>query len=119
MEMRPALRLTQQHLAQLIVYCGVYRSYLWQHVMPSPERNQAVREIQTLQARLEKVSESGQTEIELPLTEGEKATIKQVFTGATQFYGALPASEQRIQQLAELTTFRVLLERMLRQVPPS
>jgi hypothetical protein len=119
METRPALRLTQQHLAQLTAYCAVYRSYLWQSLMPTPERNQAVREVQALQARIEKANETGLAEVELSLTEGERNTIKQIFTGATQFYGAMPASEQRIQQLAEVTTFRVLVERMLRQAPPS
>lgn len=119
MEMRPVLRLNQQHFAQLMMYCTVYRSYLWQYVMPTPERNQALRDVQALQGRLERASEQGQPEITLPLTDAEKGTLKQLFNGVTQFYGATPPSEQRIQQLAELTAFRVLIERMLRQEPPS
>ncbi len=114
MEMRPVLRLTQQQLAQLIAHCAVYRSYLWQHVMPTPERNQVLREIQALQGRFEKSYEQGQAEIDLPLIEGEKGTIKQMFTGVTQFYGAAPSSEQRTQQLTELTTLRLVVEHMFR-----
>lgn len=116
MEMRPVLRLTHQHLAQLIAYCVVYRSYLWQYVMPTPERNQAMRGIQALQGRLEKACEQGQAEIALSVTKEEKCTIKQLFTGVTQFYGAAPSSEPRTRQLAELTTLRVLVECTLRQV---
>lgn len=115
MNIRPVLRLSQCQLEQLLAYCGVYRSYLWQHVTPTPARNQAVRGLQALQGRLEKVHQQGQAEIILTMTCEEHGTVKQLFKGVTQLYAAAPAGEQRIRQLAELTTFRLLVERMLSQ----
>lgn len=119
MEIRQVLHLNRQHFEQLMAYCTVYRAYLWQYIMPTPERNQALRDIQALQGKLEKANEQEQPEITLPLTDAEKGMLKQLFNGVTQFYGAAPPSEQRIQQLAELTAFRVIIERMLRQEPPA
>ncbi len=113
---RPVLRVTHQHLAQLLAYCAVYRSYLWQYVAPSPERNQTMRGIQALQGRFAHAYEQGQADIDLFFTGEEQGTIKQLFTGVTHFYGAAPSSEQRIQQLAALTTLRFLVERTFRQV---
>lgn len=115
MEKHQVLHLSQQQLTQLTTYCSVYRSYLWQQILPTAERNQLIRDIQLFQARIEKASEQGETDVDFPFSEDEKNTLKQIFTGVTQVYGTAPASEQRIQQLSELTTFRLLVERMFRQ----
>lgn len=113
MGLRPVLRLGSHHLAQLSATCTVYRSYVWQHVMPSPERNQVVRHVQALQGRLKKALTQEPAETALSLTEEEVCTLKHLFFGVTQYYAATPASERRIQQLAEVTALRVLVERML------
>src|SRR5579884_3604980 len=86
----PVLRLNACQVAQLIGYCTGYRSYLWQSVMPTPERNQIIRSIQALQARLEKAQEQGQAEIALFLTEEEKNTLKHLLNEVIRLYGSAP-----------------------------
>jgi hypothetical protein len=111
----PVLRLNWYQRAQLTAHCTTYRAYLWQQVLPSPERNQTLRVIQSLQGRLEKAQEQGQADINLSLTAEERSVVKQLLSGLTQFYGAAPPSEQRTQTLGELATFRLLVERTFRQ----
>jgi hypothetical protein len=115
MKTAPTLRLHALQVAQLTRYCTLYRSYLWQCVLPTPERNQMVRRLQVIQGRLEKVQEQGATEINLPLTAEEKATLQQLFRGLTQCTASEPPSEQRTRKLTELTTLRMHIERLGRQ----
>jgi hypothetical protein len=116
MHTHPVLRLSQRQLEQLSAYCGVYRAYLWQAMPSTPARNQAVRGIQALQARVVNANTPGLATVDLVLTCEEQTMVRQLFQGATHFYAATPPSEQRIQQLAALTTFRFLIERTLRHV---
>lgn len=109
----PALRLNQHQIAQLMVHLTAYRSYLWQCVMPTPERNQTIRTIQAMQGRLE--LEQGQAEIILALTGEEGSTLKQVLSGLIHLHGTAQPSEQRTQTLGELAGLRLLVERTLRQ----
>jgi hypothetical protein len=111
----PVLRLTQRQLTQLLAHCTTYRSYLWQYLLPSPERNQTLRVIQSLQGRLEKAQEQGREGVDLSLTAEERSTIKQFLSGITQLYGAAPPSEQRTQKLGEITGLRLLVERAFLQ----
>lgn len=113
MSTRPVLRLGPHQWGQLIAYGVVYRSYLWQQVLPTPERNQEVRRMQALLGRL-KTAVQGQADGALYLDDEEVSTLKQLFAGVMRYYAAEPASARRIQQLAELTTLRVFVERMLR-----
>ena len=111
----PVLRLNACQVAQLIGYCTGYRSYLWQSVMPTPERNQTIRSIQALQAKLEKAQEQGQAEMSLCLTEEEKNTLKLLLNEVIRLYGNAPPSAQRMQQLTEVAGLRIQLERAFRQ----
>ena len=115
MEAAPALRLNPQQLAQLLTHCVAYRAYLWQYIMPTPERNQTIRSIQALQGRLLAFQEQGQPEIALPLNSEETNLVKQLLSRLMQQYGNMPHSEQRTRMLGELASLRVLVERTLRQ----
>lgn len=117
METAPILRLQPSQIAQLISYCVVYRSSLWQSCLPTLHRNQALRNTQALQAKLEQAQErqeQGAAEIPLALTDAEKQTLRQLLSGLLQYYAAARPSEARTQQLSELSGFRLLLERMSR-----
>jgi hypothetical protein len=111
----PVLRLQWYQRAQLTAHCTTYRAYLWQQVLPSPERNQRLRVIQSLQGRLEKAQEQGLVDIDLCLTAEERSAVKQLLSELTQFYGAAPPSEQRTQKLGELAGLRLQIERTFRQ----
>lgn len=115
MEATPLLRLNPQQLAQLLAHCVAYRAYLWQCVMPTPERNQTLRSIQALQGQLLAFQEQGQPERALPLSSEEAHLVKQLLSRLMQHYGNAPHSEQRTQALGELARLRVLVERTLRQ----
>jgi hypothetical protein len=118
METTPVLRLNPAQVAQLADYCTAYRSYLWQAIMPTPERNQMIRSIQALQGRLEKAQEQAQAGIALLITTEEKHTLKQLLSGLIQMYGNAPPSEQRNQALGELAECRIAIQRMLYQTQP-
>ncbi|HEU5383352.1 MAG TPA: hypothetical protein VFV38_48750 [Ktedonobacteraceae bacterium] len=112
MHTAPVLRLNLVQVAQLVGYCTEYRSFLWQHAMPTPERNQMIRSLQALQGRLEKAQEQGQAEIALPITAEEKHTLQQLLSGLIQVYGRACSSEQRNQALAAITAWRLALQRV-------
>lgn len=111
----PILHLNRQQVTQLATHCSAYRSYLWRCLLPSPERNQALRSIQALQGRLEQLQEQGQAHLALCLSMEEGTTFKQLFLVLMQQYGTAPPSAERNQKLAELGGLRVLVERTLRQ----
>lgn len=111
----PAFRSNRQQVAQLMAYLTAYRSYLWQCVIPTPERNQTIRSIQAMQGRLEREQEQGQAEIILTLTGEEGNTLKQVLRGLIHLHGTARPSEQRTQALRELASLRLLVEQTLRQ----
>ena len=115
MKIGPVLRLNRQQAAQLATHCSAYRSYLWRCLMPSPERNQALRSIQGLQGRLEQLQEEGPADLALPLSMEEGTTLKQLFLVLMRQYGNAPPSEQRTKALGELASLRLLVERTLRQ----
>ncbi|HEU5377433.1 MAG TPA: hypothetical protein VFV38_18580 [Ktedonobacteraceae bacterium] len=115
MHTAPVLRLNPAQVTQLIGYCTAYRSFLWQHAMPTPERNQMIRSLQALQGRLERAQEQGQVEITLPITAEEKHTLQQLLSGLIQMYGSAFPSEQRNQALGEIAAWRLALQRMLSQ----
>ena len=114
METVPVLRLSVQEFAQLATYCAVYRSYLWQSMLPSSERNQLLRALQALQGRLEKVQGQEQEEQSLPLTSEEKGIIRQLLSGLLTIYGNTQSSEERTRTLGELGGLRVRIGRMIR-----
>ncbi len=111
----PVLRLHSSQVGQLISYCAAYRSYLWQHTLPTPERNQAIRRIQALQGMLEKAQEQLQEEYALVLTDEAKQTLKHLLNEMLHLAANTPLSEQRTRQVAEIAGLRVLVERAFRQ----
>ena len=115
METAPALHLNPSQVAHLIGYCAAYRSSLWRSVMPTPERNQAIRIIQAFQGRLEKAQEHGHASVILALSGEEGTALRQLLLGLMQHYSQEPPSAERNQKLGELGSLRVLVERTLRQ----
>lgn len=115
MQTGPILRLNRQQIIQLAAHCSAYRSYLWHCLMPSPERNQALRHIQALQGRLEQLQEEQQANLALSLSMEEGTTLKQLFLILMQQYGTESPSAERTQKLGELAGLRLLVERTLRQ----
>lgn len=111
----PALRLNQYQVAQLITHLTAYRAYLWQQIIPTPERNQTVQTIQTLQGRLEQEQQQGHPTLLFLLNREEGHTLQQTFRGLIQVHGTAPLSEQRLQTLGDIANWRVLVERALRQ----
>ena len=111
----PVLRLTRAQVGQLIGYCAVYRSYLWQCTLPSSGRNQTIRRVQLLQGKLEKAQEQAQAEHALMLTDEEKQTLKHLLDEVLRLAANTPHSEQRTRQVAEIAGLRMLVEQMTRQ----
>lgn len=115
MQTGPILHLNRHQAAQLAAHCSAYRSYLWRCLLPSSERNQALRSIQGLQGRLEQLQEQGRADLALLLSMEEGTTLKQLFLILMQQYGTEPPSAERTQKLGELASLRLLVERTLRQ----
>lgn len=115
MQTHPVLRLKRQQFTQLATYCTAYRAYLWRCLLPSPQRNQALRSIQRLQARLDQMREQEQAEFVCFLNAEEGTTLKQLCLVLMQQYGGASPSDQRNQALGELASLRVLIERTVRQ----
>ncbi len=109
------LRLQSSQVGQFIGYCAMYRSYLWQHTLPSLERNQAIRCIQMLQGKLEKIQEQAQMEYAVLLTDEEKHALKHLLNEMLRLLSSAPLCEQRTRQVAEVAGLRVLVEQAFRQ----
>lgn len=118
METAPVLRLTPAQVLQLIAYCTQYRAALWQNAMPTPERNQLIRNLQAFLGRLEKAREQAQAEVALLLTAEEKYMLQQLFSGLIRLYGMQPTSEQRNEALKEVAECRLAIQRMWCQGQP-
>jgi hypothetical protein len=116
METVPVLRLNQQQVEQLMAHCTAYRTYLWQHLLPSSERNQSLRVIQALQGRLLTSSQKhAQAEIALSLSAEEGTILKHLFSVLMKLCETEAASEKCTHMLAEMAALRLLLERVSRR----
>lgn len=116
MQISPVLCLKRPQVQQLTAHLAAYRSYLWRAIMPTPERNQTIRFIQSMQGRLEQAQKQGQTqEIFLSLSAEERRALQQLLSELLQLYGSTPPCEQRTQTLGEVAGLRVLVERALYQ----
>lgn len=111
----PMLRLSQQQVSQLLASCTLYRAHIWRTVPPTPERNQLLRVIQSLQGRLMVGQEQMVGEFSLVITPEEGRALRQMLTTVLSLYGQEPASQQRTQRLGEVAGLRLLLEQTLRQ----
>lgn len=109
------LRLSQQQVSQLMASCTLYRSHIWRTIPPSPERNQLLRVIQSIQGRLMACQEQIVGECALAINQEEGRALRQMLTAALALYGQEPASLQRTQRLGEVAGLRLLLEQTLRQ----
>jgi hypothetical protein len=110
----PDLRVTAAQIEQLSRYCAQYRSDLWLSAPPTPERNQVIRCLQALQARLEQAREQEQREHVLVLSEEEQHTLKHLLTEMLRRATLAPASPQRTQQMAQITELLLLVGRTFR-----
>ena len=107
------LCLRQEQFAQVLSYLSVYRSYLWQCVLPTPERNQTIRDVLELHRHLEKEQEPGdEGSVLLVVNVQERQILQQVFWGLTQVYARATPSEQRSQALGEIASLCALVERL-------
>jgi hypothetical protein len=109
------VRLKRCQTAQLLTHLSAYRSYLWQTVLPSPERNHVVRTIQEVQVRCEPWQTQGQEYVALTLSREEGSTLKLLLGEVNKLYGTLPASAKRNQAISEVTALRLLIYQTFRQ----
>lgn len=109
MQSAPFLRSNQSQITQLVAFCEAYRAHLWQHVPPSPERNQALRFIQALEGKLAKVQDQGANCLYFPFSQEEKNVIQQQLTSLLNAYGGEPQTETRNQKLEEMVNLRFTL----------
>ncbi len=114
METGSVLRLNQSHVRQLLSHLTAYRSYLWQAVLPNPERNQMIRTIQAFQRRLEPLQASGQEQGTIVFSKEEGTALKQLLGELMRHYGASAARDQENPAVSEIAGLRVLVERSLR-----
>jgi hypothetical protein len=111
----PMLRLSQQQVSQLLASCTLYRSHIWRTLPPSPERNQLLRMIQSVQGRLLAGQEQAIGEFTLVINQEEGRALRQMLTTALALYGQEPPSQQRTQCLGDVAGLRLMLEQTLRQ----
>ena len=114
METVSVLRLKQPHVRQLMTHLTAYRSYLWQAVLPTPERNQMIRTIQAFQGRLEALQASGQEQGTIVFSKEEGTALKQLLGELMRHYGASAARDRENPTLSEIAGLHLLVERSLR-----
>ena len=111
----PTVCLRQEQFEQVLAYLSIYRSYLWQWVLPTPERNQTIRDVLALHQHLEKEHEPGdEGSVLLVVSVQERQILQQVFWGLTQVYAKAAPSEQRTRALGEVASLLALVERASR-----
>jgi len=114
METVSVLRLNGQQVTQLMTHLVAYRSYLWQAVLPTPERNQVIRTIQAFQGRLEPLQASGQEQGTIFVSKEEGIALKKMLGELMRYYGATAARDRENPNLSEVAGLHVLVERSLR-----
>lgn len=111
-EGRPVLHLDAQQTAQLTAHCRAFLAYLWQHVLPSPDRNHLISVLQEVERQLVRAQEQEEGYLIPCLSEGEKRVFQQFFRVFIKQYGATPPSEQRENMCAVVTAFYMPLARI-------
>ena len=108
----PTVCLRQEQFAQVLAYLSAYRSYLWQWVLPTPERNQTIRDVLALHRHLEKEHEPAEEgSVLLVMSVQDRQIVQQVFWGLTQVYAKAAPSEQRTRAIGEVASLLALVER--------
>lgn len=110
----PVLRLSREQAEQLATYCSLYRAYMWRTMSPSPERNQTLRAIQSLQGRLMACKGQERERVTVLVTTEEGNGLRQMLTKLLELYRTELPSSERTQVLGELAALRGLVERALR-----
>ena len=105
------LSLSQSQTEQLAHACAAYRSYAWQMLAPTPERNQTMRVAQAMQGRLAEMRALGAEQCVLCISGEERQALRTVVSTLIQIYGGEPPTPERIQLLGALAALRALLER--------
>lgn len=109
------LRLQPSQVSTLLASCAAYRGMLWQTVLPSPARNQDIRVIQGVQARLEhmRVQANGGA-LNLPLSTEEGKHLQQLLLALIHQTNSEPDWEQRARKREDLAGLLLLVERARR-----
>jgi hypothetical protein len=103
--------LSSMQAAQLSQVCVAYRSYAWQVLSPSAERNQIMRAAQAVQGRLAELRAAGGEPLSFSMTEEERQAVRSMVSTLMQAYAAEPATVERNRLLGDLVLVRTLLER--------
>ncbi len=111
MDTSHTLPLSQPQAEQLAQACAIFRSYAWQQLDPSEERNRLMKAGQSVQGRVSQQHTGGVEPLWLTITEDERSSLRVILSTLMQVYGTEPASSTRNQTLGDLATLRVLLER--------
>ncbi len=109
------LILSQSQAEQLFHVCAAYRSYAWQTLPPTPERNHLMRAAQAVQGRLAETRACCAESLLFALTEEERQALRVVMRTLMQVYGAETPAVGRNRLLGELAALRVLFEYTCRQ----
>jgi hypothetical protein len=105
------LLLNPTQAAQLSQVCVAYRSYAWQALSPSAERNQTMRAAQAIQGRVSELRAAGKEPLSFAMTEEERQAVRSMVSTLMQAYAAEPATVERNRLLGNLVLVRTLLER--------
>lgn len=117
MDASHTLPLSQSQAEHLASACATFRSYAWQQLDPSEERNHIMKAGQAVQGKLSDLRAEGADPLWLTITEDERSALRVILSTLMQVYGAEPASSERNQVLGNLAALRVVLERGSRQTP--
>lgn len=115
METVSVLRVDQQQATQLMTHLTAYRSYLWQAMLPTPERNQLIRSIQAFQGRLDPLQVQRQEKVAIALNKEERSTLRQILGELMKLYGATAAPARSNPTLSEVAGLHLLIERTFRR----
>jgi hypothetical protein len=106
----PPLQLTRDQASRLQAYLQAYRRYAFASLMPSVERNTALRILQTMQGKLIKVMDQKTALLQLVLTREEMTTLKTIITELLALYARQPESAERIATLGDLAALKISLK---------
>lgn len=102
----PALSLTREQASRLHTYLQTYRRYAFGCLMPSVDRNNILRILQTMQGKLTDVMAQKNALLMLMLTAEEMATLKAITMALLVLYAKKPASSERSATLADLAALK-------------
>ncbi|HEY0756866.1 MAG TPA: hypothetical protein VGD98_23135 [Ktedonobacteraceae bacterium] len=111
METDHALPLSPTQAEQLAHACAAYRSYAWQQLPPTQERNHLMKMAQAVQGRLLETQAAQTAAPVLRLTSEERQALRVIISVLMQVYGLQSPSVARNRWLGDLAALRILFER--------